>query len=190
MAKQVGPTYVIGTINGITFYKMYNTYFARMKSSLSRKKVLTSPRFALTRMHANQLAEASKIASQLYKTLPKDKRDRPIYRSFVGKAKVLLAQGIEKEVVIEILRNELFPKPKTTTPKQIKKKKPIERTYISKRGKLIWREVIHPVPHFIHSISQAKPDRNFIDNESRILSNLPSNTYDNSENKVSNYYLE
>ena len=60
MARQVGPRYIIGTLGDITGYKMYGNYYARMKSSLSRKQVLTSPSFALTRMHANQLADASK----------------------------------------------------------------------------------------------------------------------------------
>src|SRR6476646_2080289 len=100
MAKQSGHIFITGTIHDVTYYKMYDTYYARMKSSLSRKKVLTSPRFALTRMHANQLAEASQIASQLYRSIPKEKRNMQLFRAFVGKAKLLLAEGKDKEVVL------------------------------------------------------------------------------------------
>ena len=141
MARQSGNILITGTFNDITFYKMYETYYARMKSSLSRKKVLTSPRFARTRMHACQLADASRIASQLYRSIPKEKRNMQLFRAFVGKAKVLLAEGKDKEVVIELLFNEIHPKPKASVPKQIKKKKKEEKSYVTKAGRLIWKEV-------------------------------------------------
>ena len=114
MAKQSGHIFITGTIHDVTYYKMYDTYYARMKSTLSRKKVLTSPNFALTRMHASQLAEASRIASQLYRSIPKEKRSRPMFRAFVSKAKLLLAEGKSKEVVLEMLFNELDPKPRAS----------------------------------------------------------------------------
>ena len=139
MAKQSGHLFITGTIHDITYYKMDGIFYARMKSSLSRKKVLTSPRFALTRVHANQLAEASKIASQLYRQIPKQERNVQQFRALVGQAKVLFAQGKDKEVVIEILMNELFPKPKGTPAKLIIKKKPEERAYVTKRGRLVWK---------------------------------------------------
>lgn len=139
MARQIGHIFITGTIYDVTYYKMYGAYYARMKSTLSRKKVLESPRFENTRRHANQLAEASKIASQLYKEIPKEKRNMPLFRSIVGRAKVLLAQGKDKEVVIEVLKNELFPQEKKTAPKPIKKKKPEERAYITNAGRLIWK---------------------------------------------------
>ena len=141
MARQVGPFFFTGTIYDITFYKMFDIYYARMKSSLSRKKVLTSPRFARTRMHANQLAEASQIASQLYKDVPKEKRSMPFFRSIVGKAKLLLAQGMDKEVVLKLLRNLLFPEAKLIAPKQIKEKKPKEKAYVNKKGRLVWKKL-------------------------------------------------
>ena len=143
MALQVGPRYIIGTLDDITYYKMFGIYYARMKSSLSRKKVLTSPRFARTRMHANQLAEASQIASQLYRSIiPKEERNRKLFRSIVGQAKILLATGENKETVIEILSNVLSPKPKAANkPKQIKKKEPQNRPYVTKTGKLIWKDI-------------------------------------------------
>ena len=171
MALQVGPRYIIGTLDDITYYKMFGIYYARMKSSLTRKKVLTSPRFARTRMHANQLAEASKIASQLYRSIPKEEKNRKFFRAIVGKAKVLLAQGKEKEIVIEILRNELFPKPNNTTSILILKKKPKERAYVTKRGRLVWRnDNIKPKRLFSASKASLSNGKN-----SSNLSNFNSN---------------
>jgi len=80
-----------------------------MKSRLTRKRVLNSPKFVLTRMHANQLAEASRIASLIYRQIPKEKRSIKLFRSIVGKAKGLLAEGKEKEIVLDLLMQQLFP---------------------------------------------------------------------------------
>ena len=164
MAKQSGHIFITGTIHDVTYYKMYDTYYARMKSSLSRKKVLESPRFARTRMHAGQLADASRIASQLYRSIPKEKRNRPMFRAFVGKAKVLLAEGNSKEVVLEMLLNELHPQPKVSVTKQIKKKK-TERAYVSKAGRLIWKASTNSlITRFSHRqlrLDYFKKERNY-----------------------------
>ena len=103
MARQIGPIYIKGTLDDLTFYQMDGEHYVRMKSRLTKKKVLTCPRFALTRMHAGQLAEASRIASIIYKQIPKEKRNIKLFRSIVGKAKVLLWTGKQKEEVIESL---------------------------------------------------------------------------------------
>ena len=147
MARQVGHLFITGTIHDVTYYKMFGTYYARMKSSLSRKTVLTSPRFARTRMHSNQLAEASQIASKLYENVPKENRSMPFFRSIVGKAKLLLAQGKDKEVVLDLLRNELFPEVIVIAPKQIIQRKPKEKIYVNKKGKLVWK-ISRPEPSF------------------------------------------
>ena len=138
MARQIGHIFITGTIHDVTYYKMDGTYYARMKSSLSRKTVLTSPRFTLTRMHANQLAEASRIASQLYRMIPKEQRKVQLYRAIVSQAKILLASGKDKESVSGILSHALFPQSKKIKLKPIKKK-PVERIYLSKAGRLVWK---------------------------------------------------
>ena len=145
MAKQSGHLFITGTINGVTYYKMDGIFYARMKSSLSRKKVLTSPRFARTRMHANQLGQASQIASQLYKSIPKEEKNMKFFRSIVGKAKVLLAQGDNRDMLIEILMNELFPQGKKVQVKRIKKRKPEERAYVR-----LTSHVSEPLPLIFH----------------------------------------
>lgn len=139
MARQIGHIFITGTIDDVTYYKMYGTYYARMKSTLSRKKVLTSPRFALTRMHANQLAEASKIASRLYRGIPKEERKVQLYRAIVGEAKVLLASGKDKESVMEILSNALNPETKPAKRIQSTRPKQKDRAYVSKAGRLVWK---------------------------------------------------
>ena len=104
MARQKGPIFIQGTIKGYTYYKLNGKYYIRKKSTLSRKKVLTSPEFHLTRIYANQFREASEIASLLYKEIDEGKKNMNLFRSLVSRAKLLLASGKNKEEVVEMLK--------------------------------------------------------------------------------------
>lgn len=72
---------------------MDGEYYVRRKSSLTREKVLTHPDFERTRLYANMLAVASKIASSIYSDLPLHWRQFWMYRSFTGEAFTLLEGG-------------------------------------------------------------------------------------------------
>ena len=85
-------------------------------------------------MHAGQLAEASKIASVVYRQIPKEERSIKLFRTIVGKAKVLLAAGKDKEVVLELLLAELNPETKAIVPKQRIKRKKELRLFVNKEG--------------------------------------------------------
>jgi hypothetical protein len=106
------------TLDDLTFYKMQGEYFVRMKSRLTRKRVLESPRFALTRMHANQLAEASRIASLIYSQIPKEVKSIKLFRSIVGKAKILLVEGKDREQILRHLNSEFVKTIVVETPIQ------------------------------------------------------------------------
>jgi hypothetical protein len=103
MPKQCGPIKITGTIDNVCFYKMEGVYYARMKSSLTRKRVLKSAAFRLTRAHATILGEASKIASRVYRLVPKAQRKHILYREMTGKAIYLLREGKDKEAVFQRL---------------------------------------------------------------------------------------
>jgi hypothetical protein len=108
MAKQTGIIKITGTINGICFYKLYGEHYARLKSSLSGKKVKTGASFQNTMKNAALLAEASKIGSVVYRLLPKEKRERKVYQQLTGRAIQLLKKGMTKEDVIALLRDACF----------------------------------------------------------------------------------
>src|SRR5687767_13576435 len=103
MAKQVGPIFLVGTRDGFTWYKMEGKFYVRSKSSLSRKRVKRSPRFALTRLHADYLARGSRIASETYRSLPRDLREHRMYRAITGEAMQLLKQMIPEEEIRKLL---------------------------------------------------------------------------------------
>jgi hypothetical protein len=116
MPKQYGPIQITGTIDNVCFYKMDGIYFARMKSSLTRKRVLKSTAFRRTREHAATLGEASKIASRVYRLIPKAQRKHTLYRKMTGKAIYLLREGKNKEVIFQnlsalYLKQDKLPEP-------------------------------------------------------------------------------
>jgi hypothetical protein len=63
------------------------------KSRLTREKVLTHKAFWRTRLYANMLANASKIASSIYSDLPIEWRQFWMFRSFTGEAFSMLEGG-------------------------------------------------------------------------------------------------
>ncbi len=83
---------------------MDDEYYARLKSSLSGWRVKTSPVFMNTMKYAGLLANASVIASTVYRLLPKEKRERKVYQQLTGMTMQLLKKGIPKEDVITLLK--------------------------------------------------------------------------------------
>ncbi len=59
MAKQVGPFFISGTIQGISFYKSANTWLARRAGGPSKKQIQTSPNFERTRYNLSEFAACS-----------------------------------------------------------------------------------------------------------------------------------
>src|SRR5579884_4103810 len=106
MGKQYGDVKIIGTMDNLTFYKMDDIYYVRKKSSLDRKKVLFSPRFKNTRLHASQFSLASSIASSLYRTLGREEKKLKLFSAMVGRAKRLIHLGKTEEEVRRILTEE------------------------------------------------------------------------------------
>lgn len=99
MAKQSGPVFITGNVAGICYYKMNGKYYARRKSTLSRKRVKNAPAFALTRKYASLMAEASKLAAAIYRPIPRSRRKHALYRAMTGQAMTLLKRGMDKAEV-------------------------------------------------------------------------------------------
>lgn len=87
-----------GCLDHLCFYRMRNSDFVRMKSSLTGKRVKKDPAFAKTMQEAQVLGRAAKIASVVYKALPKEFRQFWMYRAFTGEIVAILKNGkTEKE---------------------------------------------------------------------------------------------
>jgi hypothetical protein len=104
MSRQKGPVYITGTANGICYYRMDGKYYARRKSTLSRKRVKRDPRFALTRKYAALLGQASQIAAGVYRLLPRAQKTLALYRAMTGQAMGLLKRGQSETEIREHLQ--------------------------------------------------------------------------------------
>ena len=103
MAKQAGAIKIQGTIGDICLYRLHEEHYARTKSSLSAKRVKHDPAFDATMKYAALLACASKIASVMYKQLPKEQKSRKRYQAMTGQAMRLLKEKMNIEAIIQVL---------------------------------------------------------------------------------------
>ena len=99
MARQIGEIKIVGTIGNICFYEMDGKFYARLKSSLTGKRVKKDPRFKRTMEYAGMLVEASRLASCCYRSLPKEERVHAMYRALTGMAMKMLKTGMQAEEI-------------------------------------------------------------------------------------------
>ncbi len=74
MARQEGIIRLTGTVGFITYYKMNGDYHARSKSSLTGKKFWKLKCFENSRRSCSRFGRGNRLASQVYRQLPVEKR--------------------------------------------------------------------------------------------------------------------
>jgi hypothetical protein len=99
MAKQVGPLFFTGTIDGIIFYKVGDQYYTRSKGSYkSAKHMRRNPKYKRTMENADRFGMASKLAQEVYyHHVPKHLRKRGVFSQLTGLVQGWLQQGRSKE---------------------------------------------------------------------------------------------
>jgi len=103
MAKQIGDNCIEGCFGNIVFYKLGKNYYARMKSSLDRKRVKRDPAFKKTMEYASLLGAASTLASEIYRCMVGKKKEKRMYKKLVGKVMRLLKEKKTKDEIIRCL---------------------------------------------------------------------------------------
>jgi hypothetical protein len=111
MARQTGMHKITGTIGNLCFYKMEKKFYVRTKSSLTSKRVKNDLQFKRTMQYANLLAEASRIASSLYKKLNERQKVKGLYRKLTGEVMYLLKKGMTKAKAMHELEKIYCKKP-------------------------------------------------------------------------------
>lgn len=110
MAKQTLPPFFVGTAQCLTFYKMYERYYVRMKSTLTAERVKTDACFAATMWQASIMTQASRIGSAAYALIPAYCREYRYYRMLTGKANLLLKKGLhEDEIIMRLIDKYVIP---------------------------------------------------------------------------------
>jgi hypothetical protein len=99
MAKQVGPLFFTGTIDGIIFYKVGDKYYTRSKGSYkSAKHMRRNPKYKRTMENADRFGGASKLTQEIYyRHVPKQHRKQGVYGQLTGLLHGWLQEGKSKE---------------------------------------------------------------------------------------------
>jgi hypothetical protein len=105
MAKQVGPLFFTGTIDGIIFYELNGKYYIRSKGSYkSAKHMRRNPKYKRTMENADRFGMASKLAQEVYyRHVPKPLRKRGVFGQLTGKVRDWLQEGKSREEAKEQL---------------------------------------------------------------------------------------
>ncbi len=141
MAKQTGKIKYCGTSGSVCFYRMQGEYYARMKSSLTGKRVKKDPAFRQTMVYAALLKSASPLASAVYQQRPAGIKDRRLYQSLTGTAMRLLKNGVSAEEVLQVLAMELAASlPQQAVAKLISAR--VNKPVTKKESRLLFAEVV------------------------------------------------
>ncbi|ANE50828.1 hypothetical protein [Flavisolibacter tropicus] len=105
MAKQVGPVFITGTIDGIIFYKLGDTYYLRSKGDYkSAKRMRKDPRLKRTMANADRFGVAARMVKRVYyRQLPGTVRKPGLFARLTGMVNKWLYQGKTKEEAQELL---------------------------------------------------------------------------------------
>lgn len=108
MARQTGEIKITGTAEDLCFYKLYEGYFVRTKSSLTAKRFWKDRAFEGSRRNCSLLATASRLASLFYKTYPGEKKRKGIFNEMTGRIKRWLKEGKTEQEALLLLK-ESYP---------------------------------------------------------------------------------
>ncbi|ANE51074.1 hypothetical protein [Flavisolibacter tropicus] len=105
MAKQIGPVFITGTIDGIIFYKLNGQYYLRSKGDYkSGKKMRKDPSLQRTMANAERFGVAARMVKRVYyRQLPGTVRKPGLFARLTGMVNKWLYQGHTKEEAQELL---------------------------------------------------------------------------------------
>ena len=105
MPKQKGIK-IIGTFRhlDLTFYKQNNQYLVKNKSSLNAKRIKTDPSFRVFRERSTQFAEATKIASRIYRIYPKGKKKPGVFQKLCAKVYKHILNGKTESEIKQLIK--------------------------------------------------------------------------------------
>jgi hypothetical protein len=107
MARQTGDIQITGTIANLCFYKMWDTYFVRMKSSLTGKRFWRDNAFERSRESSKRFGSGNRLASKLYQMIEKEKRVYKLFCFLKSKAILLLKEENSLDEVENLLTDYL-----------------------------------------------------------------------------------
>ena len=140
MGKQLGPIFTVGTYGAVCFYRADGEYLVRKSNPLTSKRVKTDKRFRRTMEESGLFANASRIASFVYRALPESFRQYWMYKSFIGEAKEVLKEGRgveEAKMALWKVYAEVWVNKEIESSASVKHSFPVKKPkkYLYKQGK-------------------------------------------------------
>ena len=103
MAKQIGDIIIVGTIDGITFYQMEGSGFAR-KDPFNRTTGEADPRFARTMLSAHRFGRGNQLGSKVYRSLPGEEQVYALFQELKRRAILAIKEGKSDEEALALLQ--------------------------------------------------------------------------------------
>lgn len=103
MARITSGIMIKGTINNVCFYEMDGIYYLRMKPGPERKQFLNDSKYAPQRDACVRMNKGNKIASLIYKHIPKDKKVYKINSELQRMAALYFKTGLSVKKVTSML---------------------------------------------------------------------------------------
>ena len=139
MAKQAGPVFIEGTLEDLTFYVVDGIGYVRKKSSLTGKRVKKDPKFARTMQSAERLKRGSQLASNVYRSLPKEQQVYSQFKALKSLAIRAICEG-KSEAETMALLNQFFG---NSTPKEKRPKVKAVKMVVARSFKPLFRAIGH-----------------------------------------------
>lgn len=115
MARQTGPVFITGTIDNLTFYKMNGRYYVKKKTTVTRRRIYSNPRYTNTVRNATWFGRANTLARQVYYELPLQRRDQhKVWYPMLKRANALARLETPAAEFLRILREEFVMLLKTS----------------------------------------------------------------------------
>jgi hypothetical protein len=108
MARQTGAIQITGTTDELCFYKMWDTYFVRMKSSLTGKRFWRDKAFERSRESSKRFGSGNRLASKLYRMIEEEKRVYKLFCFLKSRAILLLKEGNSLDEAEHLLTDYLI----------------------------------------------------------------------------------
>jgi len=107
MAIQGAGFKIIGSIEDMNFYVANGKFIVRTKPCVSRNVLKKSKKFKRSREAAKRFGDGAKIASKIYRDMPKEKKVHGLFGKVVAVASKALKEGRSKEEVEKVVREFL-----------------------------------------------------------------------------------
>ena len=155
MARQAGPFFFVGEIDGLIFYKQGDEYFVRKKSkptSTTRKRLKDKNYYPVLNIRKNEFGQASQLAKEVYYQLPKAMRGHGKQQKRTGRVVRMMRKGMTAEEISASLLQELVgTKPAAEQPAPTK----------AAESSVPKKEALPPAGAMPKKLPTAQPAKNF-----------------------------